>query len=87
MAIDATHARMSVQANLPAVEGGQVWCKDPDADRDYPNEIRIVCRYPFAKPADGRMWIWESPFSFERLERITELTLRQLYTLSEAATS
>lgn len=79
----AQQARVSMQVNFPPVESGQRWRLDPDGNKDYPNEIRIVCRYPFVAPADGRTWIFESAMSFEHLERIPELTLRQLYKLTE----
>lgn len=85
MSPTAQQARSSMHVNYPPVESAQLWEKAPGSDKDYPNEIRIVCRYPFATPADGRMWIFESAMSFEHLERITELTLRQLYTLREVS--
>jgi hypothetical protein len=43
--------------------------------------VRIVCRYPFATAEDGAVWIIEHLDSIQRLDRISEYTLTQLWRL------
>jgi hypothetical protein len=76
-----------LQANLPEVAQGQVWTNTHnDALYSYPRKIRIICRYPFAQPADGRLWVVEKhPGSLGKIYRIPELSLRLLYDLAEEA--
>jgi hypothetical protein len=53
---------------------------------DDPAQVRVICRYPFAQPADGRLWVVEKhPGSLGKIYRIPELSLRLLYDLAEEA--
>lgn len=77
-----------LQANLPAVRPAQVWQQVNKSKNyaAYPTEIRVICRYPFSKPEDGRLWVVEKhPGSMGRIWRIPELSLRVLYELYEEA--
>jgi hypothetical protein len=76
-----------LQANLPEVAMGQVWTRSNTHDGfDYPRQVRVICRYPFAQPADGRLWVVEKhPGSLGQIYRIPELSLRLLYDLAEEA--
>jgi hypothetical protein len=77
-------ARAQVEKNDPEFKSGQIWRLIPTyAVSAYPQEIRIVCRYPFNTPEDGRSWIFESAYSISHLAREPELTLRQIYELYE----
>jgi hypothetical protein len=76
----------ALQANLPEVRQGQLWNHNNKRDRlvDYPSRIRVICRYPFSQPLDGRLWVVESqPGSLGKIYRIPELSLRVLYDLAE----
>lgn len=75
-------ARAQVEANDPEFKQGQIWRLLPEyAVSAFPQEIRIVCRYPFTAPEDGRVWIFESARSIAHLEREPELSIRQIYEL------
>lgn len=80
--------REQLQVNLPEVRQGQVWGQSghKDAEVAYPSQVRIICRYPFSRPEDGRLWVVEKyPGSLGRIYRIPELSLRVLYDLAEEA--
>jgi hypothetical protein len=77
-----------LQANLPEVRQGQVWDQSGQSDVGvaYPSQLRIICRYPFSNPTDGRLWVVEKyPGSLGKIYRIPELSLRVLYGLAEEA--
>jgi hypothetical protein len=77
--------REQLQINLPEVRQAQVWLlvRDQD-DVDYPTQIRVICRYPFAQPGDGRLWVVENYSGvIGKIYRIPELSLRALYDLAE----
>jgi hypothetical protein len=44
--------------------------------------VRIVCRYPFATADDGAMWVIEHMDVVQKLERVSERTLVQLWYLA-----
>lgn len=79
--------RGQLQANQPEVRQGQVWNHTNNIGGvEYPSQIRIICRYPFSQPADGRLWVVENyPGSLGKIYRIPELSLRVLYDLAEDA--
>jgi len=75
-------ARDQMAADDPAVQVGQIWrLESTSPSLTYMRELRVVCRYQFARPQDGRLWIVESMTSFMRFERMSELTLRRLFSL------
>ena len=76
-------ARWQARTNTPPIKSGQKWARKRDPAGEYPLEIRIVCRYPFATSLDGVLWIFESAMAYEHLERIPEIALRHLYELKE----
>lgn len=77
-----------LQTNAPEVRQGQVWNRSHQTkiDAAYPSQVRIICRYPFSQPEDGRLWVVEKyPGALGRIYRIPELSLRVLYDLAEEA--
>lgn len=87
MDISEDEAQEQLQANIPDVRQGQVWRQRGRGENyiAYPTEVRIICRYPFAKPEDGRMWVVEKHPGLGKLWRIPELTLRVLYDVHHEA--
>jgi hypothetical protein len=74
--------KASLVNNDPPVRPGQVWRLNGDYRKmTHCDLIRVVCRYPFSSPADGRLWVIEWVHAIQRLERMTERTLRLLYDL------
>jgi hypothetical protein len=71
-----------IRDNDPEIATGQIW-KIIKRTNDYafPDSVRVVCRYPFAEPEDGRLWIVEDDTAVSKLLRCPELTLRSLYKL------
>lgn len=69
----------------PQVASGQTWVPRAAPGTNYPriDEIRIVCRYPFETADTTPVWIVEYIRFFQKLERVAEITLRDLWQLSE----
>lgn len=85
--MNSEEIREQLQANDPEVRQAQVWNRGAtDAEVAYPSQVRIICRYPFSQPEDGRLWVVEKyPGSLGKIYRIPELSLRVLYDLAEEA--
>lgn len=76
-----------LDTNKPEVAQGQTWVLKPDSQfaAEYPGELRIICRYPFAPAQDGRMWVIENTGLLYSIQRLTEATLRSIYQLDQDA--
>jgi hypothetical protein len=76
-----------LDSNSPEVRQGQIWNLGPRdfGILDYPVELRVICRYPFAAPEDGRLWLLENTGAVYSVMRLTEASLRSSYYLSENA--
>jgi hypothetical protein len=62
------------------IRAGQTWRPVADAAPGV-GQVRIICRYPFATPEDGPVWIIEFLHSISRLDKVTEETLTELWRL------
>lgn len=79
-ALSSVHdVEIEIATNTPPVDGGQEWHATSASVSQAMRKIRVVCRYPFAGPSDGRMWIVESTVALHSLQRLSERTLRSLY--------
>jgi hypothetical protein len=81
-------ALAAVEANDPEVRQGQVWrLRDEFISRpsaEYPMRLRVICRYPFTEPGDGRLWVVEADAGYSgRIFRMTEIMLRDAYDLHD----
>lgn len=80
----SSEVEAQIAANRPEIESGQIWTLTSSYSiTEYPDEIRVVCRYPFARPEDGRVWIVEDTNTICRLYRTPEMTLWLVYKLEE----
>lgn len=63
---------------------GQVWAP---VSEQVPGiaPVRIICRYPFATPGEGVVWVVEHLDAVQRIERVSESTLTQLWFLDTDA--
>lgn len=82
MALTKEQALVEYEDNKPEVKVGQVWKLPKDQELiGYPLKIRIVGPYQADDEAMGRAWVYQDVKSIQKLRRITELTLRQIYKL------